>query len=71
MPGMGGLEALPLILEVAPQTQIVVLTGLASPDLFDAARSAGAAEVIEKGLDPSQLIDRVELILGRRRVTAR
>ncbi|MGH9275155.1 MAG: EAL domain-containing protein, partial [Acidimicrobiales bacterium] len=71
MPGMGGLEALPRILEVAPQAQIVVLTGLASPDLFDAARSAGAVDVIEKGLDPSQLIDRVERILGRGRVTAR
>jgi diguanylate cyclase (GGDEF)-like protein len=67
MPGMGGLEALPLILEVAPQTQIVVLTGLATPDLFDDARSAGAVEVIEKGLDPLQLVDRVERILGRRR----
>jgi diguanylate cyclase (GGDEF)-like protein len=65
MPGMGGLEALPRIREVAPQTRIVVLTGLATPELFDEARASGAAEVIEKGLDPFELLGHVERILGR------
>jgi diguanylate cyclase (GGDEF)-like protein len=57
MPGMGGLEALPLILGVAPHAKIVVLTGSEAVTMADTALSRGAAAYFEKGLDPTVLLD--------------
>ncbi|MHB1534870.1 MAG: EAL domain-containing protein [Acidimicrobiales bacterium] len=65
MPGMGGLEALPLILGVAPHTKIVVLTGLEAAGMADIVRSQGAAGLFEKGLDPMELLTRLSSILRR------
>jgi CheY-like chemotaxis protein len=63
MPGMGGLEALPLILGVAPHAKIVVLSGVEAVTMADAARSQGAAAYFEKGLDPTVLLDYLTPIL--------
>ena len=63
MPGMGGLEALPLILGVAPHAKIVVLSGVEAVTMAAAARLQGAAAYFEKGLDPIVLLDRLTLIL--------
>jgi DNA-binding NarL/FixJ family response regulator len=63
MPGMGGLEALPLILGVAPHAKIVVLSGVEAATMADAARSQGAAAYFEKGLDPTDLLGYLTPIL--------
>jgi CheY-like chemotaxis protein len=63
MPGMGGLEALPLILGVAPHAKIVVLSGVDAGTMADAAISQGAAAYFEKGLDPTVLLQHLTPIL--------
>ena len=49
MPGIGGLEALPKIREVAPDTQIVVLSALPEAEMGGQAIAAGADGYLEKG----------------------
>ncbi|HUP71067.1 MAG TPA: EAL domain-containing protein [Acidimicrobiales bacterium] len=56
MPGMGGLEALPLIRAVAPTAKVVVLSGLDSVELMDAATRQGASAFYKKGGDPAELL---------------
>ena len=59
MPVMDGLEALPLIRRASPQTRVVILTGFGTPEIRKEALAGGAVRVIEKGLDPDQLIELV------------
>ena len=63
MPGMGGLEALPLIQAVAPQANVVVLSGLDRNDVEDAARRLGATGYLQKGDDPAELLDHLRPLL--------
>ena len=56
MPGMGGLEALPLIRAVAPSAKVVVLSALDSADLVEAATRQGASAFCKKGGDPAELL---------------
>jgi diguanylate cyclase (GGDEF)-like protein/PAS domain S-box-containing protein len=56
MPGMGGLEALPLIRAVAPGSTVVVLSGSDSPDRAELSKRKGAAAYLIKG-DPMRLCD--------------
>jgi EAL domain-containing protein (putative c-di-GMP-specific phosphodiesterase class I)/CheY-like chemotaxis protein len=56
MPGLGGLEALPLILGVAPLATAVVWSNLDAPDVEAQAMERGASAYLSKGLDPEQLI---------------
>ena len=55
MPGMGGLEAMPLIMAVAPGARVVVLSGLDAADVEDAAARRGAAAYFAKTGDPVRL----------------
>jgi DNA-binding NarL/FixJ family response regulator len=50
MPVMDGMEAIPQIREVAPDTKIVMLTGFDSGDLSAHARTLGAHAYLEKSL---------------------
>src|ERR1700759_3090330 len=50
MPGMSGLEAIPLIRAAAPTAKVVVLSGYADASLIEAVLAAGAAGYVEKGL---------------------
>ncbi|MGH9280792.1 MAG: EAL domain-containing protein [Acidimicrobiales bacterium] len=64
MPGMGGLEALPLIEAVVPEAKVVVLTGLEQPTVADIARRRGAAGFLVKDNDPLELPGVLETLLG-------
>ncbi|HVM02361.1 MAG TPA: EAL domain-containing protein, partial [Acidimicrobiales bacterium] len=55
MPGMGGLEALPLIRSVAPDAKVAVLTALDRADVADSAARRGAAAVIPRTADADRL----------------
>ncbi len=50
MPVMDGLQALPSIREVAPEAQVIVLSGFASGMLESRVIAAGAARFVEKGV---------------------
>ncbi|WGL52252.1 PAS domain S-box protein [Nocardioides sp. BP30] len=66
MPTMDGLEALPAVLTLAPETKVVIFTGFEERGLADAARDLGAADFIEKSIRIDQLADRLLDALGTR-----
>ena len=49
MPGMDGLEAIPLLREASPETAVVVFSGFAAERMEGPALELGAARYIEKG----------------------
>jgi DNA-binding NarL/FixJ family response regulator len=49
MPGIDGLEAIPLLLDVAPEIGIVVFSGFAADRMSTPALSLGADRYLEKG----------------------
>jgi two-component system nitrate/nitrite response regulator NarL len=69
MPGLGGLEALPALLEAAPQTHVVVLTSASPPEAELAAMQAGAHAFIQKPNNVMKLPDELRerlAVLDRR-----
>jgi DNA-binding NarL/FixJ family response regulator len=65
MPKRDGLEALPLIREVAPNAKIVVLSGFEAARLQSLALESGAVAYLEKGLTPDELVAAVERVVAR------
>jgi DNA-binding NarL/FixJ family response regulator len=59
MPTMNGLDATRALLAVQPHIRVLVLTGTFNPSYTAEVRSAGAAGLILKGDDPSELPDRI------------
>lgn len=59
MPGMDGLEALPLLLQGSPQTRVLVLTMHEDNAMVQAYLRAGAAGYIIKRAAESELIDAI------------
>jgi DNA-binding NarL/FixJ family response regulator len=49
MPGMDGLEALPLIREAAPDAAVIVFSGFAADRMREPAMELGAWSYLEKG----------------------
>jgi DNA-binding NarL/FixJ family response regulator len=49
MPGMDGLEALPLIRRAAPETAVIVFSGFTEERMAALALGSGADRYIEKG----------------------
>jgi DNA-binding NarL/FixJ family response regulator len=49
MPGLDGLEALPLIRRAAPDTAVIVFSGFTEERMASLALERGAARYIEKG----------------------
>ena len=64
MPGVGGLEALPLILAVAPRSRVVVTSALDAGDVEGRAMEAGAAGYFVKGNDIEVLLEYVDELLA-------
>jgi CheY-like chemotaxis protein len=56
MPGMSGLEALPLIRAASPKTAVVMVTGSAEKSMVAEAASHGASGYIVKPLRPAHVI---------------
>ena len=57
MPEMDGLEALPKLREVAPETKVVVYSGFQESVFGRKARELGAAAYVEKGTDLTRLAE--------------
>lgn len=55
MPGMDGLEAIPLIHGVAPKTKIVVFSGYTADRMAATALARKASRYLEKGSDLEEL----------------
>jgi DNA-binding NarL/FixJ family response regulator len=56
MPVMDGVEATRQVLQVRPQTQVVVLTSFSDRDRILAALDAGAIGYLLKDVDPAELV---------------
>jgi DNA-binding NarL/FixJ family response regulator len=63
MPEMDGLEALPRILDVSPESAVVVLTGFLRADLADEVIDLGALACLSKSLDGRELAARMTALL--------
>jgi diguanylate cyclase (GGDEF)-like protein/PAS domain S-box-containing protein len=59
MPGMTGIEALPHITSVAPDTKVVILSAIDSATLHSEQCSAAAA-TFDKAIGPSRLVQQLE-----------
>ena len=57
MPGMGGLQALPLIRRAAPSTEVVVLTASGTEENLLAAIRGGAAGYLLKSEPPGRIVE--------------
>ena len=60
MPGMDGLEAIPLIHRALPGVRILVLSGFSSPALAEKAKELCATDYIEKGESPTLILQALE-----------
>jgi CheY-like chemotaxis protein len=61
MPCLDGLQALPLVLAVAPHARVIVMSGSAEDEMAVRALAAGAVSYVEKaaGVDLAAVIDAV------------
>jgi DNA-binding NarL/FixJ family response regulator len=57
LPGMDGLEVIPLVQEVAPTAKIVVFSGYTAARMAEAALARGAVRYVEKGSNIDGLAD--------------
>ena len=56
MPNRGGLDALPELRQVAPESRIVVLSGFAAAKVAAQAIELGATTYLEKGAHPDVIV---------------
>ncbi|GAA5121721.1 hypothetical protein GCM10023339_38930 [Alloalcanivorax gelatiniphagus] len=70
MPHMDGLETLPSILAVRPETKVVMFSGFGGADLAREARELGAADFIEKSIPLDELPERLLASLRARTAAA-
>lgn len=64
MPGVGGLEALPLVRAAAPAARVVVVSGFPGERLSAVVRERGAVGYVQKGLSPRRTVDEVLAVAG-------
>ncbi|MFW9917037.1 MAG: response regulator, partial [Candidatus Thorarchaeota archaeon] len=60
MPRIGGIEATQRILQIAPNTRVIVLSGIDNRDGISRALAAGAIDFIAKPIDPDLLLSTIE-----------
>jgi CheY-like chemotaxis protein len=63
MPGVGGLEALPLLRAVAPQADVVVVSGLDPADVEAEALARGARGFVSKELGLDRIVAELDRIV--------
>lgn len=64
MPRMGGIEALPRILERSPSTRVVVVSGEPPGEVAPAVLRNGAVGFLEKGLSFKTLVNEIVALVG-------
>jgi len=64
MPKVDGIEVLPSILALHPETKVVMFTGFEEQGLAARARELGAVDFVEKSIRLEELPDRLLRILG-------
>jgi two-component system, NarL family, response regulator NreC len=67
MPGLSGLEVLPIVRQRAPQTRVVVFSMAANEDFILRALRSGAMAYVLKGCDPAHVVEAVRRAAAGRR----
>jgi DNA-binding NarL/FixJ family response regulator len=65
MPRLDGIDAIPALLERAPNTRVVALSGWDADRMADAALAHGAVAYVEKSEDVQAIRDAVRAAAGR------
>lgn len=65
MPGISGLDMLPILREKAPELAVIVITGHADVPMAIRAMKEGAFDFIEKPYNDQALLDRIHTALDR------
>ncbi len=65
MPGFAPLEAIGLLAERAPQCRVIAFSGYDDPGTREAARRAGAWELVSKRGEPTDIIDAIRRVACR------
>ncbi len=68
MPGMDGLEVLPLIRRMHPETLVIIITGFATIETAIEAMKSGAYDFIPKPFKPDQLRIVIDRAVERKRL---
>jgi DNA-binding NarL/FixJ family response regulator len=64
MPRLDGIDAIPAVLERAPNTRVVALSGWGADRMADAALASGAVAYLEKSEDVQAIRDAVRAAAG-------
>lgn len=64
MPVMSGDEAIPLVRQAAPDTTVVVISGLLENAVAPQVEALGAAAYVEKGTPVRVILERLRDVLG-------
>ena len=64
MPSMGGMEALPLLRQSAPDAKVIVLSSYRRDDYEGQVRASGATGYLEKGITARRLVDELLAVTG-------
>jgi len=64
MPVLDGIEALPAVRAAAPDAKVVVLSAFEERRLARTAIAAGAADYVEKGIEPRALAARLTKLMA-------
>jgi two-component system, NarL family, response regulator NreC len=67
LPGLSGLDVLPIIRQRSPRTRVVVFSMYANEDFVLQALKNGASAYVLKGCDPAQVAEAVRLAAAGRR----
>ena len=62
MPGLGGIEALPRLLNASPRSRVVVFSAMAATRMLEAALDAGASGYIVKGVSPKRIAEHLHRV---------
>jgi DNA-binding NarL/FixJ family response regulator len=66
MPGMDGLETTRRLRSVAPETRVIVLTGMDEDDVVTRAADAGASACLTKGALDRDVVDTIIAVASSR-----
>jgi len=65
MPGPAPLAAIGLLAERAPQCRVIAYSGYDDPETMEAARAAGAWELVSKRGEPTDIIEAIRRVASR------
>lgn len=64
MPGTGGIDVLPKLVEASPETRVVVVSGFPRGRLGHLTVGHGAVGYVEKGLSPKAMVNDIVAVAG-------